>query len=39
MADAGSIDIAIAKAGIRGHDGLLTGESNHINTILSTNIL
>ena len=39
MADAGSIDIAIANAGIGGDDGLFSGDSNQINTILSTNIL
>ncbi|MDC1037946.1 SDR family NAD(P)-dependent oxidoreductase [Candidatus Marinimicrobia bacterium] len=39
MADAGSIDIAIANAGIGGDDGLFSGESNQINTILNTNIL
>ena len=39
MADAGSIDIAIANAGIGGDDGLFSGDSNQINTILNTNIL
>ena len=39
MADAGNIDIAIANAGIGGDDGLFSGDSNQINTILSTNIL
>jgi len=39
MADAGSIDIAIANAGIGGDDGLFSGDSNRINTILNTNIL
>lgn len=39
MTDAGSIDIAIANAGIGGDDGLFSGDSNQINTILSTNIL
>ena len=39
MAEAGSIDIAIANAGIGGDDGLFSGDSNQINTILSTNIL
>ena len=39
MADTGSIDIAIANAGIGGDDGLFSGDSNQINTILSTNIL
>ncbi len=39
MADAGNIDIAIANAGIGGDDGLFSGDSNQINTILNTNIL
>ena len=39
MADAGGIDIAIANAGIGGDDGLFSGDSNQINTILNTNIL
>ena len=39
MTDAGSIDIAIANAGIGGDDGLFSGDSNQINTILNTNIL
>jgi short-subunit dehydrogenase len=39
MADVGSIDIAIANAGIGGDDGLFSGDSNQINTILNTNIL
>jgi short-subunit dehydrogenase len=39
MADAGSIDIAIANAGIGGDDGLFSSDSNQINTILNTNIL
>ncbi|MBT4753150.1 MAG: SDR family NAD(P)-dependent oxidoreductase [Candidatus Marinimicrobia bacterium] len=39
MEDAGGIDIAIANAGIGGDDGLFSGDSNQINTILNTNIL
>ena len=37
--DAGGIDIAIANAGIGGDDGLYTGSSEQINSILNTNIL
>lgn len=39
MLDTGGIDIAIANAGIGGDDGLFTGKSDEINTILNTNIL
>jgi len=39
MQDAGGIDIAIANAGIGGDDGLFSGNSDTINTILNTNIL
>lgn len=39
MSDAGGIDIAIANAGIGGDDGLFSGTSENINTILNTNIL
>jgi len=39
MADAEGIDIVIANAGIGGDDGLFSGTSDQINTILNTDIL